>query len=250
MILICAFSYFKFCKESNYNRPASLVIQNMIKNFSDNPDVWQVAAAWYIRTDVNQALNVIHKGLMIHKDCQILYKEAIQLELLNKEKDEWSKDATKSLKSKDEICCDKIKTYIQTIFKNITDFKFLLEILELLEPHTFTRSVQDVVINRLLDRHSDEDLVWHTLAQRERRGHHFQADKEETVRSTKYCLNRCFQKYQEGLIKISKNKRALLWIRYLDFLIDLQQENDVANTIKKEHALICLGRSEQPNFIR
>ncbi|KAJ8940555.1 hypothetical protein NQ314_010675 [Rhamnusium bicolor] len=58
----------------------------MIKNFSHNPEVWQVAAAWYIRRDLNQALNVIHKGLMIHKDCQLLYSEAIQLELLNREK--------------------------------------------------------------------------------------------------------------------------------------------------------------------
>lgn len=131
--------------------------------------MWQVAAAWYIRTDLNQALNVIHKGLMIHKDCQLLYKEAIQLELLNREKDEWTKDV-KSPKSKDELCCDKINTYIQSIFKNINDFKFLLDILKLLESHNFTSSVQGMIIKRLLECHSDEELFWHTLAQRERNG--------------------------------------------------------------------------------
>ncbi|XP_018563302.1 U3 small nucleolar RNA-associated protein 6 homolog [Anoplophora glabripennis] len=232
-------SYFKFCKEFNYNRPASLVIQNMIKNFSHNPEVWQVAAAWYIKTDLNQALNVIHKGLMIHKNCQLLYREAIQLELLNREKDEWAKDV-KLPKSKDELCCDKINTYIQSIFKNILDYNFLLEILKILEQHNFTSGVQNTIIARLLECYCDEELVWHTLAQREKNGFHFGVVDEAILKSTKFCLNRSFQKYEEGLSKISEQKKAALWTLYLDFLIELQQENDVAAIIKKNKLLSAL----------
>lgn len=59
-------------------------------------------------------------------------------------------------------------------------------------------------------------------------------------------MNRCFQKYEEGLSKISEQKKVALWTLYLDFLIDLQQENDVANIIKKNKLLSALeGASKQ-----
>lgn len=133
--------------------------------------MWQVAAAWYVRRDLNQALNVIHKGLTIHKDCQFLYSEAIQLELLNREKDDWPKDMTIQ-KTNDEVCCEKIKTYVQSIFRNVNDLKYLFKILKLLEPHSFTQNVQNMIIDRLLQSHFNEELVWDTLAQRERHGKH------------------------------------------------------------------------------
>ncbi|XP_074042828.1 U3 small nucleolar RNA-associated protein 6 homolog [Leptinotarsa decemlineata] len=232
-------SHFKFCKESKFDQPASLVIQNMIKNFAYIPEVWQVAASWHVQRDIGQALNVIHKGLTIHQTSEVLYSEAIQLELMNREKDDWSDGS--QVQNKDELCSKKIETYVESIFKNVNDYQFLLKVLKLLEPYNFTKSVQNKIINWLLQYFSDEEQVWHTLAQREKNGYHYGTSVDFTKKmSTKFCLNSCFEKYKEGLSKISLEKKSVLWTLYLDCLIDLQQENRIANNLIKTALLTAL----------
>lgn len=71
-------------------------------------------------------------------------------------------------------------------------------------------------------------------------GFHFDITSETVSKSTEFCLNRCFQKYEEGLSKISDQKKVALWTLYLDFLVDLQQENNVANVLKKNTLLTAL----------
>ncbi|KAJ3634573.1 hypothetical protein MTP99_007523 [Tenebrio molitor] len=174
-------SYFKFCKQSNYINAASVAVQNMIKNCSQNPEVWQVAAAWYAndRNDLNTALKVLNKGLTIHKNSQVLYTEAIKLEL-----------------------------------SAITKF------------------------------------VWHTLAQRERRGLHYGASCEEIQRSGETCLSLCFTKYQEGLKKVSSSEKANLWLMYLDCLVETQRENnELPNSVKSDLLKTALEQASSEKYL-
>ncbi|KAJ8976634.1 hypothetical protein NQ317_011141 [Molorchus minor] len=169
-------SYFKFCKECNYNR-AEL--------FSKPRSVASSSCLVY-SSDLHQALNVIHKGLTIHKDCQALYSEAIQLEILNRDKDDWHKDNTL------------------------------------------------IIIERLRKYYSDEVIVWETLAQREKNGFHSHPVMDNgKVRKAEICISRCCLKYKEG-------KKPALWTSYLDCLIELQEQSDVASGIKKNNLLSVL----------
>lgn len=68
---------------------------------------------------------------------------------------------------------------------------------------------------------------------------------EKVSKSTEFCLNRCFQKYDEGLSKVSDQKKVALWTLYLDFLVDLQQENNVANVLKRNTLLSALENASK-----
>ncbi|CAH1169626.1 unnamed protein product [Phaedon cochleariae] len=223
--------YFKFCKESNYNQAASLVIQNMIKHFAHIPEMWKVAAAWHVKKDVNQALSVILKGLTIHQTSETLFSEAIQLELMNRGKDDW----TDGSQNKDQLCCQKIQTYVDSIMKNIRSHQFLIKILELLNPYGFTKSVQDKIVKNLMERYPEEADVWHALAQRERNGDHYdEVPGSMHTSNTKFRLDRCFKKYQEGFVmtKSCPDQHRELWSLYLEFLVDLQLHNDNSDMIR------------------
>ncbi|XP_044262071.1 U3 small nucleolar RNA-associated protein 6 homolog [Tribolium madens] len=225
-------SYFKFCKQRNDINAANIAVQKMIKNCSENPEVWQVAAAWHAhdRNDLNSAFIVLNKGLTFHKNSQLLYTEAIKLEL-SIVKNNSSEDTEKLQKR----VCEKIETYLKLIYDYINDYNYLIEILSLLESYSFTMSVQNLIIDKLLKDHSDLEFVWHTLAQREKRGLHYGASSKQAS-SKEACLSLCFAKYEEGLKKVSPSEKASLWSVYLDCLEEARlqnnQKSDILKTLK------------------
>lgn len=85
-------------------------------------------------------------------------------------------------------------------------------------------------------------------------GFHY-GNTDDCTKSTKFCLIRCFQKYQEGLSKISRVKKPALWTLYLDCLVALQQQSDIANIIKKNTLITALEEAssqitlEEKHFI-
>ncbi|EEZ99856.2 U3 small nucleolar RNA-associated protein 6 homolog [Tribolium castaneum] len=237
-------SYFKFCKQTHDINAANIALQTMIKNCSQTPEVWQVAAAWHAhdRKDLNSALIALNKGLTLHKNSQLLYTEAIKLEL-----SVIKNNAPEDTELQRRVCA-KIETYLQLICVHINDFKFLIEILNLLELYSFTKSVQNLIIDKLLKNHSESELVWDALAQRERRGFHYGQSNSEQANSKEVCLSLCFAKYEEGLKKVSPSEKASLWSVYLDCLEEARLENnqlpDILKTLK-----MALKQASDENYL-
>lgn len=129
-----------------------------------------MAADWYAREqrDLNTALKVLNRGLTIHKNSQRLYSEAIKLELSVVKND--NSEKTEHIQAD---VCKRIETYVHFICEHINDSNYLIEILNELESYSFTTSVQNLIIDKLLQNHSNVVFVWHTLAQREKRGELF-----------------------------------------------------------------------------
>ncbi|XP_056634164.1 U3 small nucleolar RNA-associated protein 6 homolog [Diorhabda sublineata] len=239
-------AYFKFCKESNFNQAASLVVQNMIKNFAHIADVWQVAAAWHMKRDIKQALSVIHKGLTIHPSCQYLYIEAIQLELLTREKDDWPNNV--EIQNRDEICYKKIETYVDTIFQNVDSYSCLINVINMLEPYSFTKNIQHKIIEHMMYKYRNEPEVWQTLAEREKEGQHYPVP-EELRTSTKFRLTKCLEKFEMGLSSVSSEKKPTMWMLYLDFLIDRYQQKDVSNNMIKNTLIQKLEQANKESVL-
>lgn len=201
--------------------------------------MWKVVANWhaYDRKDINTAKIMLLKAVAIHKDSQLLYKEMIQLELHNLIETGFEKiDYNKNLKKLEEI--------IKATFINIKDCNFQIQLLEILEEYDITTSVQAVIVNHLMKEYLDNEYTWHTFAQRERKGFSYQINVEGKVelestksRTPKARLEACFSKYKEGLSKVSLNTRAKLWILYLDFLLELQQDTFTGATVLKTETL-------------
>jgi U3 small nucleolar RNA-associated protein 6 len=175
-----------------------------------------------------------------------LYTEAIKLELSAIT----SNNNTKETEEMQNKVCKKVETYVRFIWDCINDSNYLIEILNLLESYSFTASVQNLIIDKLLQNYSHIEFVWHTLAQRERRGLHYGASCEEIQRSGETCLSLCFTKYQEGLKKVSSSEKANLWLMYLDCLVETQRENnELPNSVKSDLLKTALEQASSEKYL-
>ncbi|CAH1963929.1 unnamed protein product [Acanthoscelides obtectus] len=247
-------SYFKFCKEANFHQRASLIIQSITKRFTHIPETWQVAASWYLKNDLNQALNMIHKGITHHKDNQDLYCEAIQLELHNRDKNNSNEGSQFQQPTASDVnSCKKISTYVDAACEHINDYNFLLKILSILEKHPFTKEVQVSIVARLLEKHSGEENVWNALAQREYRGHHYKVPPElSKCNSHKFRLKRCLDKYEEGIAVMEKEhptKVDLLWGICLDWLVDKYQCQRQGNVVNQTYVLDMFEKASKSSIL-
>lgn len=181
-----------------------------------------------MKNDVKKALSLIHKGLTTHPCSRELYIQAIELELLTVEKDDWPTDPMKTQKQS-EICYKKIETYVETMFQNINNYSCLVSVLGTLDSHAFTINIRNKIVNKLMTQYCNEEQVWQILAEREREGHHY-PQVEETQTSTKFRLKRCLEKFEEGLAQICPRKKGAMWALYLDYLIELNRQNTVGNS--------------------
>ncbi|KAF5273297.1 hypothetical protein FQR65_LT04719 [Abscondita terminalis] len=230
-------AFIKFCKKVNYASAAIETISRMIKLHSDKPEVWKIAAGFhaYDRKDINTAMVMLLKAIEIHKDNAMLYKEIISVEISNMINND----------SETKVSVNRLKEIMHTIFGNIDDYNFYIESLTQLEVQSCTTEVQDMVVSKLMTDYWDNEDVWHTLAQRERKGLHYESKEKSNesngtiakLRTPKAKLEACFAKYKEGLEKVSKGVKNKLWCKYLDFLIELQQDTLVGATVLKNATL-------------
>nr|CAH7713735.1 unnamed protein product [Callosobruchus chinensis] len=247
-------SYFRFCKEADFHQTASLVIQNMTKKFIHIPEAWQVAASWYVKNDLNQAINMIYKGITHHKDNQDLYCEAIKLELHIRDKNNPKQELQSQKPSGSDIMsCKKIETFIEAACEHIKDYNFLLKILSMLEKYPFTKEVQDSIVARLLEKYSDEEKVWTALAQREYKGHHYQVPIElQNSKSKRFRLKCSLEKYEEGIDAMKQkhpDKVAVLWGICLDWLVDEFRQQPQLNIIRQIDVLEMFEKASKSTVL-
>lgn len=163
--------YHKFCKEHEFTSTASQAVDNMIDMFSYKPEAWKLAAGWYTHlNDNDKALQVLHKGLTIIPGSTILYDAAIKLEIELVSKTNCSPEERLFKENK---CGEKIKTYCSLILKHINNVDFIISTLALLEGHNYTNPAQQLILEYLFQNHQKEDIVWHMLAKREKKGRYF-----------------------------------------------------------------------------
>lgn len=125
--------------------------------------MWKEAADWFMKKDLNQALTVVYRGLAIHNKSKMLNSRAIDLELKKVGKDNEGK----------ELCAKRLETLVKSILANTNEYRHILDILQTLTEYDFTLDIQKIILNWLLTNHKDEELVWHTLAEREFNGENF-----------------------------------------------------------------------------
>ncbi|XP_025828841.1 U3 small nucleolar RNA-associated protein 6 homolog [Agrilus planipennis] len=230
--------FFKFCKRVNYVNTTNNIVTKMIQKHPNEEKVWYVAANWYAYdcNDLDTAREIILKGLSIHKDFKLLYKEGIQMELIfavgkqeqksDSMKHESSEETEEELQKKRKLGLDKIKVYLKHAIEHVDNCEFYIEILEMFDKYKFTEEVQQLIIKHLLNKYWSNELVWHKLAVRETKGLHYQTNPtfEYNGQSTKGRLKAAINKYEEGVEKVPSDKKEKMWSFYLDFLLELQHD--------------------------
>lgn len=112
------------------------------------------------------------KGLELHPDSQLLYKQGINLQLRIAQSDirQCETDAPHELENKKKKYVEEVHEFVDVVFKNIKKFGFYFELLELFENYKFVGGVKKQVLDKILVDYWHEPLVWHNLAQRCQRG--------------------------------------------------------------------------------
>lgn len=135
---------------------------------------WNLAAGWYAKgeKDIKRGLKLLLKGLELHPDSQLLYKQAINLQLRIAQLDikQCEKETPDELEKKKEKYVAEVHEFVDVVFKNIKQFSFYFELLELIENYNLLVDVKKQILEKILEDYSHEPLVWHNLAQRCHRG--------------------------------------------------------------------------------
>lgn len=109
---------------------------------------------------------------MIHPDSELLYKQAINLQLSKAQLAiaQCEKDNSNYLETTKKSFIEKFNNFLDMIFKNIKKFSFYFELLELFEEYNFVGDIKKRILNEIMCEYSQEPLVWHSFAQRCQRG--------------------------------------------------------------------------------
>lgn len=135
---------------------------------------WNLAAGWYAKGQKNYkyALEILLKGLVLHPDSELLYKQAINLQLSKAQLTimQCEKESPNELENKKNLFVEKLNYFLDMVFKNIKKFCFYFELLEVFEGYNFVGDIKKRILDKIMVEYSQEPLVWHNLAQRCQRG--------------------------------------------------------------------------------
>lgn len=124
--------------------------------------MWYQASDYYTNTEKNKtaALGYIKRGLTYIKDSESLFTKLFEIELSDVPKQD----------DKQVELAQRIQVYVEEMIKNIENVFYYIQILQLLEEHSFTIEQQEFLIKELKIRYSKDDNVWDALAKRAKRG--------------------------------------------------------------------------------
>lgn len=116
-------------------------------------------------------MKILCKGLTIHKDSKLLYKELIQLEIHNALSNGWQlKENITEPAEQQKLWLEKLCKYIKTIINNIKECEYYVELLEYLVEYTFTGPAQNIIIEFIYSNFSLRAITWRVMAQRDWKG--------------------------------------------------------------------------------
>lgn len=117
-------------------------------------------------------LEILLKGIALHPTSELLYKQILSVELSNirSAMKKYSDNNPKEIKERADSNCEKLKYYLNAIFKNIKDLDFYFELLRLFDSYNFTASLKKLVMEHLISNFGKESPLWNALAFREYTG--------------------------------------------------------------------------------
>ncbi|CAH1103478.1 unnamed protein product [Psylliodes chrysocephalus] len=210
-------TYIRFCKSSNFE-PDMEHVEYIVTSFPEVSTVWLESASWVRKKSIREAISLINRALVLNPTYSILHNEVIKLELLSTNR----VCSREELQKRHEIYCKKINLYLDEFFENVYDYRGLVRVLETLEVYPYTILLQYRIIEKMMTDFVNEEEVWQFLGEREKNGKHYPIPcDDDSLKSTTFCLTRCIEKYEQGIVHICPSKKSELWKLFLDCLIDL-----------------------------
>ncbi|XP_066601747.1 U3 small nucleolar RNA-associated protein 6 homolog isoform X2 [Prorops nasuta] len=256
-------AYIKFCKNVRFQSNVSRMLERMLQIHQDKPKCWLIAAQWEMEENKNKtnALQYLLQGLFFHPTSQILYIDAIKLELedamsKSKEKEEEEK-LTPSISDKDHIPPELKRVHVlyQQAFKEIKDIKFIVQILDIVNNYKNTEELQNRIISDMIEEYVHEPLMWDTMAKRELKGlvqpslTNSIEENDDTLEynSLRDRINSCNKVYQTAVKKI---KTEEMYSYYIECLIEINQQSEKLPNFKKKLLKTALSQAHQAKKLK
>lgn len=136
------------------------LLQFFLQFHSDKADVWIRAILWEYNENYNdeRVRGLLLRAQQLHPESSKLYLTFFQIELENKREVDES------------LALQHAKTIYTSAKNKIKDFNFYKEILEIADKFAYATSIQELILHDLREQFQQDELMWHTIAQRELNG--------------------------------------------------------------------------------
>lgn len=127
---------------------------------SDKPEVWIRAILWEYNENFNdeRVKSLLLRAQQRHPESQKLYLTFFQIELENKRHSE----ELEALQHADIVYTSSKKKF--------TNVEFFIEMLNIVDKFSYASSIQQNILDDMREMFPREEIMWHTLAQRELHG--------------------------------------------------------------------------------
>lgn len=127
---------------------------------SDKPEVWIRTILWEYNENFNdeRVKSLLSRAQQRHPESQKLYLTFFQIELENKRRSE----ELEALQHADIVYTSSKKKF--------TNVDFYIEMLAIVDKFNYASSIQQNILNDMREMFPREEILWHTLAQRELNG--------------------------------------------------------------------------------
>lgn len=193
---------------------------------ADQKNLWLFAAKWELSesNNIEGALNYLKTGLHHHPDSKELYTESFKLELQSAEK---FHNKNSPLEDQQQKASSRATVHFRAAAEMLGhDIEFLVSLLNTATEFEYTEELQAEIIEYLTKHCWRSEIMWHTMAQRELHGHHFNKDD---VNKSKTQL--CVQIYKHAVQVLPTSQ---MWERYLDALIEIYHDEKRNKSFKSE----------------
>lgn len=255
-------SYIKFCKQVRFYASASRVLDQMLEQHSDKPELFKLAAQWELEEclNVDKARKFLLSGLHIHKESRLLFTEAFKLELIHasnlrkqckglSEESHGKKGAASTKKRNSNKTTTEESTPInpddpvvnghmaelmyENAVKKIPDVAFVVDLLKLAQEYDFTKKLQNKIVNDMMMTFPSDELTWDTMAKRELQGFMFPTTPSNmaTKLTMKEKIGRCVAVYEESVKNLSTER---MWSLYLETLLELTRDQSQLPNFKRK----------------
>lgn len=243
--------YIKFLQQFKYTSDVSTTFDRMIQFHGDKPDVWNRAILWeYNENNQDHRL----KGLLLraqqrHPESQKLYLTFFEIELENKRK----ADEQLALQHADVVYSNGKKKF--------THIDYFIELLKIVDKYPYARPIQQTILDDMRNLFPLQELLWHTLAQRQLNGlspNDDTMDMTEAVKregednkdniakwtdpstlephTLKKRIELCVQLYDASVGRLNTTQ---MWNYYLNAMLDLNSDLTTQASLKRS----VLGRA-------
>lgn len=219
---------------------------------SDKPEVWIRAILWEFNENFNdeRVKSLLLRAQSRHPESQKLYLTFFQIELENKRQSE----KLEALQHADIVYSSSKKKF--------TNIEFYIEMLNIVDKFSYANSIQQNLLDDMREMFPREEILWHTLAQRElnglspvdctvdfsgliksENGENKTEDNKVDLKKLKiedlssppqHTLRKrielCVQIYEEGVKAIDTSK---MWNFYINAMIDLNSDLSTQASLKR-----------------